>query len=66
MTRKSRVSHAFIHIFRGRTISDGDYNVYFATVPYDKKGRKIPSSVDCCYNSLYFDPDQVNLITKAL
>jgi len=50
--KKSRVEFACLQTFEG--IND----VYYLTIPYDKKNRVIPSSVECAYNSVYFSTAQ--------
>jgi hypothetical protein len=45
---------------------EGIRTVYYTVVPYDKKGREIPSSVNCCYNSDYFEHEDILMITQAL
>lgn len=55
--KKSRVENVGVQIFNG--INDQ----YYLTVPYDKKNRVIPSSVECAYNSRYFSlQDTVNML----
>jgi hypothetical protein len=55
--KKSRVETVGIALFQG--IND----TYYMTVPYDKKNRIIPSSVECAYNAQYFSPrDTVNML----
>jgi hypothetical protein len=36
------------------------------TVPYDKKNRIIPSSVECAYNSRYFSLQETYNMLRAL
>lgn len=66
MTRKSRTSYALIHTFRGRANMEGHREVYYGVVAHDKKGREIPSSVNCCFNSDYYLPEQILPLAKAL
>ena len=66
MTRKSRTSYAFIHTFKGKTNFEGNHEVYYGVVAYDKKGREIPSSVNCCFNSDYYSTDQILPLAQAL
>ena len=55
--KKSRVENVGVQIFNG--INDQ----YYLTVPYDKKNRVIPSSVECAYNARYFGlQDTVNML----
>jgi len=58
--KKSRVENVGVQIFNG--INDQ----YYLTVPYDKKNRVIPSSVECAYNSRYFSLQQTVDMLKAL
>lgn len=58
--KKSRVEHVGVVILQGKI------DAYYLTVPYDKKNRIIPSSVECAYNSRYFSPDQTVKMLKAL
>ena len=58
--KKSRVESVGVQVFRG--ILD----TYYLTIPYDKKTRVIPSSVECAYNSLYFSPQQTVDMLRAL
>ena len=58
--RKSRVHSASIQALVGM------HNVYYLVVPYDKKMREIPSSVNCAYNSEYFSPQQALQMAQAL
>ena len=46
--RKSRAVTADIRFFTGVS------GEYATPVPYDKKDRVIPSSVECAYNTEYF------------
>jgi hypothetical protein len=39
---------------------------YVWPIPYDKKDRFIPSSVDCVYNTEYYSPRQVVKMLRAL
>lgn len=59
-SKKSRVENVGVHMFKG--ILD----VYFLTVPYDKKNRVIPSSVECAYNSRYFSLQETYNMLRAL
>jgi hypothetical protein len=58
--KKSRVENVGVQIFQG--IND----TYYMTVPYDKKNRVIPSSVECAYNSQYFDLQATVNMLRAL
>jgi hypothetical protein len=59
-SRKSRVVSASLETMIGIA------GVYYLVTPYDKKGREIPSSVHCAYNSEYFSPQQAFTISQAL
>ena len=58
--KKSRVEAVGVILFRGAI------DTYYLTVPYDKKNRAIPSSVECAYNSRYFSPQQTINMLRAL
>jgi hypothetical protein len=58
--KKSRVENVGVRIF------EGILDTYYLTVPYDKKNRIIPSSVECAYNSRYFSLQQTVNMLKAL
>ena len=58
--KKSRVETVGVQMFQG--IND----TYYLTVPYDKKNRVIPSSVQCAYNSRYFDLQATVNMLRAL
>lgn len=58
--KKSRVENVGVQIFQGVI------DAYYLTVPYDKKNRVIPSSVECAYNSHYFTPQQTVNMLRAL
>ncbi len=58
--KKSRVENVGVRIF------EGVLDTYYLTVPYDKKNRIIPSSVECAYNSRYFSLQQTVNMLKAL
>lgn len=58
--KKPRVTS--VELFSFSTAS-GDY---VWPIPYDKKDRFIPSSVDCVYNTEYFSPRQVVMMLRAL
>lgn len=59
-TKKSRVQHVGVRIIAGVL------DTYYITVPYDKKNRIIPSSVECAYNARYFSPEQTVQMLRAL
>jgi hypothetical protein len=58
--KKSRVETVGVLLFKGVL------DTYYLTVPYDKKNRVIPSSVECAYNSRYFDLDQTVNMLRSL
>ena len=58
--KKSRVETVGVLLFKGAL------DTYYITVPYDKKNRVIPSSVECAYNSQYFTPQQTINMLRAL
>ena len=58
--KKSRVSTVGVVFLKGAI------DTYYLTVPYDKKQRAIPSSVECVYNSRYFSPQQTIDMLRAL
>ena len=58
--KKSRVETVGVLLFKGAI------DIYYMTVPYDKKNRVIPSSVECAYNSQYFSPQQTINMLRAL
>lgn len=58
--KKSRVNNVGVQVFQG--VNDS----YYLTVPYDKKNRVIPSSVQCAYNSRYFDLQSTVNMLRAL
>ena len=59
-TKKSRVENVGVQLFQGFN------DTYYMTVPYDKKNRVIPSSVECAYNSQYFDLQTTVNMLRAL
>ena len=65
-SRKSRAVSALISTFYGVATEDGTYSTYYLVAPYDKKGREIPSSVTCCYNSEYYSEQDVASMVQAL
>jgi hypothetical protein len=58
--KKSRVETVGIVLFQG--VND----TYYMTVPYDKKNRVIPSSVECAYNAQYFSPQTTVNMLRSL
>ena len=59
-SKKSRVENVGVQLFQGIN------HTYYLTVPYDKKNRVIPSSVECAYNSEYFDLQATVNMLRAL
>jgi hypothetical protein len=58
--KKSRVENVGVLLFEGAV------DTFYMTVPYDKKNRVIPSSVECAYNSRYFSLQQTVNMLRAL
>jgi hypothetical protein len=58
--KKSRVENVGVLLFKGAI------DTYYLTVPYDKKNRVIPSSVECAYNSRYFSPQETVNMLRSL
>lgn len=58
--KKSRVENVGVQIFQGVV------DTFYLTIPYDKKNRVIPSSVECAYNSRYFSLQQTVNMLRAL
>jgi hypothetical protein len=58
--KKSRVENV------GVCLLQGIHHTYYLTVPFDKKNRIIPSSVECAYNSEYFSLQQTVDMLRAL
>ena len=58
--KKSRVENVGVLLFQG--VND----TYYLTVPYDKKRRVIPSSVECAYNARYFSIEQTVDMLRTL
>jgi hypothetical protein len=58
--KKSRVETVGIVLFQGVI------DTYYMTVPYDKKNRVIPSSVECAYNAQYFSPQTTVNMLRSL
>jgi len=58
--KKSRVETVGVQMFQGTN------DTYYLTVPYDKKNRVIPSSVQCAYNARYFSPQETINMLRAL
>lgn len=56
-SKKSRVENVGVQIFQGAI------DTYYLTIPYDKKNRVIPSSVECAFNTRYFSlRETVNML----
>jgi hypothetical protein len=58
--KRSRVENVGVLLYKGVI------DTYYMTVPYDKKNRVIPSSVECAYNSRYFSLQQTVNMLRAL
>jgi hypothetical protein len=58
--KKPRVQSAALHVCRTKVA------MYWWPLPYDKKDRFIPSSVDCLYNQEYFERGEAMLMLRAL
>lgn len=58
--RKPRAVYASIQELSTR------FNTYYLVTPYDKRGREIPSSVNCAYNSEYYNYDSALRMAQAL
>jgi len=58
--KKSRVETVGVLLYQGAI------DTFYMTVPYDKKNRVIPSSVECAYNSRYFSPQETINMLRAL
>lgn len=55
--KKSRVENVGVQTLKGF------HDLYYLTIPFDKKNRIIPSSVECAYNARYFGlQDTVNML----
>lgn len=59
-SKKSRVENVGVRLLQGF------HHTYYLTVPFDKKNRIIPSSVECAYNSEYFSLQQTVDMLRAL
>jgi hypothetical protein len=58
--KRSRVENVSVQLLQGIN------HTYYLTVPYDKKNRVIPSSVECAYNAEYFDLQTTVNMLRAL
>jgi hypothetical protein len=58
--KRSRVENVGVQLFQGIN------HTYYLTVPYDKKNRVIPSSVECAFNAEYFDLQTTVNMLRAL
>jgi hypothetical protein len=65
-SRKSRVSSASVSLLYGIHTEEGGQAIYYVVTPYDKKGREIPTSVNCAYNSDYYAYDEILPTAQAL
>ena len=64
--RKSRVATTAVSLLYGILTEEGGQAIYYVVTPYDKKGREIPSSVNCAYNSDYYSYDDILPTAQAL
>ena len=64
--RKSRVATTTVSLLYGILTEEGSQAIYYVVTPYDKKGREIPSSVNCAYNSDYYAYDDILPTAQAL
>jgi hypothetical protein len=58
--KKSRVDVVGVQALKGAL------DTYYITVPYDKKNRVIPSSVECAYNTRYFSHQETVNMLRSL
>jgi hypothetical protein len=58
--KKSRAVYASANLYKGIIHS------YWLITPYDKKGREIPSSVQCAYNAEYYSSSSAMKMAAAL
>ena len=58
--KKSLVETVGVQVFNGFIDS------YYITVPYDKKNRVIPSSVECAYSTRYFSHQETVNMLRSL
>jgi hypothetical protein len=58
--RKPRAVYATVQEIRGYC------NSYYLVTPYDKRGKEIPSSVNCAYNSHYYSYNSALRMAEAL
>ena len=58
--KKSRVESVEVNLIQGF------HDNYFLTVPYDKKDRVIPSSVECAFSALYYSEEEARQMLRAL
>ena len=58
--KKSRAVSADIKLYVGHS------GTFVMPIPYDKKERAIPSSVECAYNFEYYTLPQILNMVKAL
>jgi hypothetical protein len=64
--RKSRVATTTVSLLYGILTEEGGQAIYYVVTPHDKKGREIPSSVNCAYNSDYYAYDDILPTAQAL
>jgi hypothetical protein len=58
--KKSRVDVVGVQVLKGAL------DTFYITVPYDKKNRVIPSSVECAYNTRYFSHQETVNMLRSL
>lgn len=55
-----RVQSAFVDVCRTKLA------FYWHPLPYDKKHRQIPTSVDCLFNQEYYEKEEAKAMLEAL
>jgi hypothetical protein len=58
--KKSRAVFASVFIYQGQV------HPYYLVTPYDKRGREIPTSVNCAYNAEYYTERQAMRMAGAI
>jgi hypothetical protein len=64
--RKPRVDSIVVDGIPSLYYQEGVDFYYYLVRLYDKKGREIPSSVNCAYSSAYYSHEQILKMAKAL
>ena len=59
-TKKPRVQSVIMEVCRGKV------GTYWWPIPFDKKYRFIPSSVDCLYSQEYFNEQEAINMMRSL